>query len=345
MNKNSEHIDEKLLLRFLLGETSKEETLQVKEWLHLSEKNQKLLDNYEAIWAEAGRLTPNPVPVDTPSAWDKMSQRIDQFEEKSTIKTIPLKSKLIWISSGIAATIIIVFGIFQLLKQPEISQNNIKLSSAQEFIRYALPDGSQVALNSNSEITYPNQFTNNERRIKLEGEAFFNVKSRAGQPFIIETKNAFVQVLGTSFNVKAYADSDLEVIVTEGIVKLYIINSKSLDTSAIILEAGQKGRIPLEERKPVYVAEQIPDELYWLDYTLIFNDTDLKKVFELLENYHNVEIQVNDTSIYYCRLSTIFTNNSIDEILEVIAATFEFEYTKDNNIITIKGNGCSGKNI
>ncbi|MFC2096677.1 FecR family protein, partial [Bacteroidota bacterium] len=200
-------------------------------------------------------------------------------------------------------------------------------------------------LNTNSKITYPEQFAKNERRVKLEGEAFFNVEHIKEQPFTIEAGNAFVQVLGTSFNVKAYENSELEVIVTEGLVKLYTVDYESMDTSEILLKAGQKGKISWKEKSPIYVAENIPEELFWMDYTLIFNDTDLKKVFSLIENYYNIEIKVSDKRIYDCRLSTTFSNNSIKDIIEVIVATFEFEYTKENNTYTIKGDGCSEKNI
>ena len=109
MNKDFVHIDEKLLLRFLLGEANKDEIQQVTEWIQLSEQNQKLLDSFEAIWAEAGKLTPNPVAVDSRSAWERMSERIDKFEkEKTTTKIISLKSSLVWLSSRAAAIIIVV---------------------------------------------------------------------------------------------------------------------------------------------------------------------------------------------------------------------------------------------
>ena len=348
MNKESGHIDEKLLLRYLLGETEQDEMQQVEEWLQLSEKNQKLLDNYEAVWAEAEKLTPNPVAVDTSLAWAKMSDRVDKYEiEKTTdkSKTISLNSRLAWISSSAAAIIIIIFGIYQLLKKPDIAVQNILLASVENVLHDTLPDGSQIALNTNSKITYPETFSENERRVKLEGEAFFNVEHNKEKPFIIEAGDAFIKVLGTSFNVKAYENSELEVIVTDGLVRLFIVDSETMDTSAILLKAGQKGKISTKEKKPVYIAEQIPDALFWMNYTLIFNDTDLKKVFNLLENYYNVKIEVNNKQIYDCRLSTTFSNNSIDDIIKVITATFEFEYTKENNTFTINGDGCTEKNL
>ncbi|MBI9054660.1 MAG: FecR family protein [Bacteroidales bacterium] len=342
MNKDSEHIDDKLLLRFLLGEASQDEMTQVQEWLQLSEKNRKVLDDYEAIWSESGKLTPNPVAVDIPSAWINMSERIDKFESKKTIKTIPLKSKFIKISYSAAAILIIFIAIYQLILKPTPT---LQIASNIEVIKNTLPDGSLIALNSNSTISYPKKFNKNERRIKLEGEAFFDVERNEEKPFIIEAGNAFVQVLGTKFNVKAYENSEIEVIVTEGLVKLYIIDSETLDSSSIFLKAGQKGIISIQENRPIYVSENIPDELAWMDYTLIFKDTDLKRALSLLEDHYNVKIKVSDKRILNCRLTTTFTNNSIDDIIEVIVATFEFEYTKENNTYTIKGDGCEGKDI
>lgn len=330
-------MDEKLLLRFLLGEATRDEMDQVQEWLELSDENQKLLDSYETVWVEAGKLTPNPVAVDTSSVWQKMSDRVDKYEEEQKKKTISLRSRVTWISSSIAASIIILFGIYQLLvKQPQ----PLVIASTQEVLHDTLPDGSNIVLNANSNISYPEKFAKNERRVQLEGEAFFHVEHNPEQPFIIETETAFVKVLGTSFNVKAYENSELEVIVTDGLVQLFTVNSETMDTTSILLKAGEKGKISGKERKAIHVAENVPDELFWMDHTLIFTDTDLKKVFSLLENYYNIEIEVSDTEIYKCRLSTTFSNNSIEDIMEVIAATFEFEYTKENITYTIKGDGC-----
>ena len=344
MNKESEHIDPKLLLRFLLGETNPNEKRMVEEWLQLSEVNQKLLDQYEAVWAETGKLTPNPVAVDIKSAWDKISVRVDQYENRITSpKIIPFKTRMVWIS-GIAASLIILFGIYQLILNPSFDTQKQILASAQDVIKDTLPDGSQIALNTNSQIIYPKKFAKNERRVKLNGEAYFNVEHDKEKSFVIEAGNAFIQVLGTSFNVKAYENSELEVIVTDGLVKIYVIDPETSDTSAILLKKGEKGKITAKDKKPVYVAEQIPDAIFWMNYTLIFNDTDLRKVFGLLKNYYHIEIEVSDQRIYDCRLTTIFTNNSIEEIMEVITATFEFEYTKRNNTYTITGNGCSEKN-
>lgn len=342
MKTNSGHIDESLLLRFLLGEANRDEVQQVNEWLQLSEENQKLLDSYEALWAETGKLTPKPVAVDIPSAWKRMSERIDQYENEKS-KTVSFRSRFIWLSSSAAAVIIILFGIYQLINKPETK--NLLIASNQEVVHESLPDGTQIVLNNNSKITYPEKFASNERRVKLEGEAYFDVEPNKEKPFIIEAGDAFIQVLGTSFNVKAYENAEIEVVVTEGLVKLFTVDTETMDTSSILLKAGEKGMLSRKEKTPIFVSENIPDELFWMNYTLIFKDTDLKKVFSLLEDHYSITINVDHKEIYNCRLTTTFANNSIGEIIEVIVATFDFEYIKENNTYTIKGDGCKDKNI
>lgn len=336
MKTDSGHINETLLLRFLTGEASQDEIQQVMQWLEQSDENQKLLDSYESVWAETGKLTPQPVAVDIPSAWHVMSNRVDKYENQQT-KTISFKSRFLKISYSAAAVLILFIAVYQLWLKPT---PELQFASNTEIIKESLPDGSHITLNAKSKITYPEQFAKNERRVKLEGEAFFDVESNKEKPFIIEAGNAFIQVLGTKFNVKAYENSEIEVIVTEGLVKLFVVDPETLDSASILLEAGEKGRISTASGQPVYVSENIPDELAWMDYTLIFKDTDLKHAFDLLESYYAVQIEVSDKKIYNCRLSTTFSNNKIDDIIEVIVAIFEFEYTKDKNTYTIKGTGC-----
>jgi len=337
MRNKSEHIDEKILFRFLLGEANPEETKHVEDWLQLSKENKNVLNDYETIWLETGKLTPKPVAVDPFSAWQKMSDRIDKFEKEKSLnktKVISLRSRLVWITASAAAVLIIFFAIQQLFFNPETIKD-IQFASAEKILYDTLPDGSQIALNLNSKITYPEKFTNNERRVKLEGEAFFDVKHNKEKPFVIEAGNAFVKVLGTSFDIKLI-NNQPEVIVTQGLVKLFTVDANTNDTLSLLLKAGEKGVISKKDNKPVLEEQKIPDAIFWMKKTLIFHDTDLKKVFTLLENFYNIEIKVSDKEIYNLRLSTTFSNNSIQEVLKVIAITFELKYTKEKNTFTIK---------
>ena len=109
------------------------------------------------------------------------------------------------------------------------------MASNESVISDTLSDGSVVALNKNSTLSYPKSFDTKLRQVTLKGEAFFEVKRNFEQAFIISAGESFVKVLGTSFNVKAYADSaNVEVTVVSGLVQLYTLNDNS-DTISVLL--------------------------------------------------------------------------------------------------------------
>ena len=82
------------------------------------------------------------------------------------------------------------------------------------------------------------------------------------------------------------------------------------------------------------------DALAWMRHTFIFENTELEKVFRMLEKHYQVQIKVVNPEIKNCRLSTTFTNQNLNEILEVIATTFDLTYTKKEKTYEVNGNGC-----
>jgi len=343
MEDNKPHIDEKLLMQFLLGETTPEQMERVTNWLHESEENQKMLDRLEAVWTETGKLTPTPVAVDVKLAWQKMLEQVDAHGQKLTEKKIiPLnRTKRIRMVSGVAASLLIGLAILRLVVGPLVPAKTEQLASSTIMINGTLPDGSAISLNSNSQLIYPDRFEKRNRTVELKGEAFFKVAHNPKQPFIIHTGNATIKVLGTSFSVKAYPGKNTEVTVASGLVQLYKVDSLTGDTASIKLAAGQKGILPLTSNKPQLLEERLqPDDLFWADKTLIFNQTPLSNVFALLEKHYQVVIQVTNPAVYECRYSATFTNNTIDEILMMIASTYNFELTKKDSVYSLKGNGC-----
>jgi len=85
---------------------------------------------------------------------------------------------------------------------------NTVTAPAGQRVNLTLPDGTKVWLNARSEIQYPAVFIGSIRRVKLTGEAYFEVKHDKSNPFIVQTKKCNIKVLGTKFNVEAYEDSD-----------------------------------------------------------------------------------------------------------------------------------------
>jgi len=344
MTQATPHIDERLLMQFLLGETTTSETQQISEWLLISNENQKLLDQLEAIWAETGKLTPTPVAVDKDSAWKKMSFRIDEFEEQANLsekKVRTLNQKIVRFTYAAAALLAIAFGLFQFAIKPNLPVDQLTMEATDIIYQGKLPDGSEIALNLNSKITYPEKFQRTERYVELKGEGFFEVAHNQKKPFTIQAGDAHIKVLGTSFNVKAYPSKDVEVSVTTGRVQLYKIDSLKGDTSSVFLQAGQKGVLPHAGTKPKRLDEPVsPDEIFWKNRTLVFQQTKLSQVIKMLEKHYPVSIKIENPMALECNYSATFSDAEIEIILEMISNTFNFKLRRDNNNYIFVGNGC-----
>lgn len=340
-----DHIDEHLLLQYLLGKCDPAVSGEIEEWLNRSGANRKHLDRLEVLWLETGKLTPPPVAVDTAAAWQRLSARMDEEEKSRKIHgggRIIRMQTLGW-SAGIAAAVIIGlafwwFGVF--------SPNNelLMMASMEEVITDTLPDGSVVTLNKNSSLLYPESFEPGKRTVILLGEAFFKVVPDPSKPFVVEAGRAGIEVLGTSFDVSAYPDQPVEVIVNTGKVNLYHQNAQTGEAASVILTAGMKGLLSPDSQAPVVDPVHQPDDLFWMDRTLEFRQTPLKEVIQLLERAYRVKILLSSEAISSCRLTATFSGEPADLILQVIADTFSLELDQTNGTYLLTGNDCGEGN-
>ena len=190
-----------------------------------------------------------------------------------------------------------------------------------------LPDGSIVVLNSESTISYPKTFAGNERRVALVGEAFFDVTKNQEQPFIIETKNAEIKVLGTSFNVNAHLpDNQVEIFVKTGLVKI----SDNRDVNKkILIKPGDVGLITNKNLSKILNKDL--NRISWKTKEIIFHEDNLSNVIQTLNKVYNTNISCIDQNILDLPYTVTFRDQEIDSILNVICMTFDLkiDYTND----------------
>ena len=187
-----------------------------------------------------------------------------------------------------------------------------------------LPDGSTVKMNANSTLQYSQQFAD-ERKVKLSGEAYFEVIHDAAHPFVVELSNAIVEDLGTSFNISAYPGKKQVVVdVTTGSVRLL---SKNQNEGAI-LTAGFNGRFQTESGKIVVTNELSPNYLSWITKEISFHHTPLSTVFDELENIYHVRIEFSDPKIADISYTANFEKFKLEDIVNVIAQTHHLSVTK-----------------
>ncbi len=322
MPAQNRHLEDALLLRFLQSEVNAEERAEVQLWLSESTANQKYIDDLAKTWKGIEQPMPH-VKVDTDAAWRKLQQRIELEEESAPVpKVITLKERYKgWL---VAASVALLLGLAAVW-QWGFSNAQIEKMAVNEVLEQSLVDGSVVTLNKQSKLTYVENFKGKERKVKLEGEAFFDVAKDAAKPFVIDAGIGQIKVLGTSFNVEAHADGDLRVFVESGRVELSL-NNAIVDTNKLILTAGNTGVINLNTRK-LYMEQTIfEDDLFWLNKKLVFKKTPLPKVLRVLAKNYNIQFADRYANLEQCALTASFQGEEIESILEVIALTFNLSF-------------------
>ncbi|MBI3133459.1 MAG: FecR domain-containing protein [Bacteroidetes bacterium] len=331
MEKREDDINESQLIAYINGELSGDEKLRVERWIASSPQHKKVFDELEKTWILSGKISPKPVVVNTDDAWLKISQKITRPAAQKPTRVFKLNP---WLQAAAVAVILVgVFGIYKLMNP---SAGQLTLTAQNEILTDTLQDGSVVSLNKNSSLTYPDRFAGNERRVKLDGEAFFEVEPDAQKPFVVELNHqAQVTVLGTSFNIEE-GDSTTEVFVKTGKVEF-----KSAQ-DAVILTPGQKGILHYTSGEITLANAEALDfnETYWLDQKLNFEKTNLDEVIRILSLVFETSIELENPEAGNCVLTTRFERESLNQILQVIATSFGLEVEEHKNGYILKGNGC-----
>jgi len=355
MNQKPQDIDENLLLQYLLGNANDEYRTSVETWLDADSRNRLHLDQLESLWLETGKLSPAPVAVDVERAWNKISTRIGNHEASLSSAGLGkiIRMRPVRYLMRIAAVILLMAGIFSVYKLVTKPGNEIELASGMSVIYKTLPDGSKVTLNQNSRLTYPSQFDQGNREVRLIGEGFFEVKHDKAHPFIVNGGEANVRVLGTTFSVRVrpadetkqskwgYPMRFVEVKVTEGRVMLYSVHPESHDTASLILTSGETGIWNATSAGPVRTGTTLPDDTYWANRSLDFRSTALSEIIGIIEKYYPVRITVSDPAILNCRLTASFVNESAGRMITVIAESFGLNLEASGQNYHLTGHGCN----
>ena len=334
--------DYNLFAKYFAKETNIQETNKLESWVQLSSANRKTFDQMYFLWMQSVK-TKTKHQIDSSAAWNKLQSRMHKQEKKLLIvkdePSIYLRTAKNLLK--LAAVLFIGWLIGYFVNTPKVSDVYLSQQTNLDTASVLLADQTSVKLNKNSELTYPEKFSKDKRVVKLKGEAFFKVKPNKKKPFIIEAGKAQIKVLGTSFNVKAYDTvNKISVTVKTGMVEL---RNTEVKAQKIVLIKGETGIIDYDNSKMFKVQNKLQNEaeLYWLSKKLVFKHTELSIVVQTLSNIFNVDIKLANDSLNNCLLTVPFNNMNLDEILQVIAVTFDLKIERDGSQITLYGNGCN----
>ena len=193
-------------------------------------------------------------------------------------------------------------------------------------IEFLLPDSTSGWLNSGAKLKYPAEFTRN-RKVELVGEAFFKVKHREHSDFTVGVKDMDIKVLGTKFNVSAYANEAVtEVVLKEG--KVEINGTKAAFNQT--LQPGEK--ISYNHETSSLNATNVDPNVYsaWTKGYLVIDNEQLSQVAKKLERWYSSEILIQDEALKNFRFKATFQEETLDEVMRFIAMTTPITYKIEN---------------
>lgn len=324
MKNGYSQIDE-ILPGYLSGDLSDEDRAFFEEWRIESPENEALFQQSLKAW-NAMQLLDEMEQFNSFEALKKINNRISSQKSWSW-----------WIFVQRAAAILLLpllvysgYITFQ-HNQPKNQETEHvvmqTISSRQGMVtRFELADGTEVWLNSDSELQFPTKFTGNLREVKMKGEAYFKVAKNENQPFRVHAKDLNIEVLGTSFDVASYDDEkQAEVILVEGKVNLF---SDQQGESKLLGVMHPNQRAIYRENDEKVDSEKVNVDKYiaWRDGNLIFREDKMEDVVKRLSRWFNVEIVIKDPEIKFYAYKANFRNETLTQVLELLKISAPIDY-------------------
>ena len=194
-----------------------------------------------------------------------------------------------------------------------------------------LPDGTNVVLNSASQLSYLNNFGENVRRVQLNGEAYFKVAHDEKHAFIVQVGDLEVKVLGTSFNVSAYEDAkDVTVVLLEGKVGVYA------QKISHIMKPGDKIEYNKATHKITATQVHPNDYIEWTKGNMYFEKESLENIMKTLSRIYDVEIRFDSNKLPNEYFTGTIPGGGIQNALNILMLTSPFYYEMDGSVIVLK---------
>jgi ferric-dicitrate binding protein FerR (iron transport regulator) len=257
----------------------------------------------------------------------KIQEKINETEKQS--KTNRLIVRWLRVAAAILLPVFIAWGGYCFYaNQNEQEQAFLVTVEPGEKANVSLPDGSRVWLNSGSKLTCYNSYNKDNRLLQLDGEAYFEVASDAKRKFIVRCTDMQVEVLGTTFGVKAFdEDSILSIVLVEGTVKITVPDGTR--------EMKPNERIVYNKSNKKLTSGIVdPDDFTdWRKNRLRFENETLQDIARTISRIHNVDYIFADETIKNLRFTGSVDNTNIVSILDAITLTASITYTVKDSLI------------
>lgn len=340
-----------LLAKHLAGEASVSEQQELHTWVTATPDRLPLLTDATRAWERGGTVAEEFSEADVEVAWQRFRVAADLAPAPAAApapvvaagKVIPLwPAAQPWLR--VAAAVLLLVGVWGLLRVflPLNQQEMVTVAAGTERQQTTLPDGSKVWVNRHSTLSYAANFNEKVREVQLQGEAFFEVKKDQGRPFTVLANETRTQVLGTSFNVRAYgAEDSVEVSVVTGRVAFSPVRRLPTGSDSVLLTPGQRGVIhrvtpTAAVQKPIID----PNFRAWQQQELVFDNQSLDQLTQTLTRYYDTPVTLANPALGNCRFTGNFARASLPQVLRVVSLSANLTVTQSATGYTLDGPGC-----
>lgn len=299
-------MDSTVLLKYIRQTATLQEIKQVEDWLLEDKENERILLELAKIYfmQQTKERIKNR---DTHAAYEKTREQIRRNSRKRTL----------FKSIGMAASFLILLGvsifIYLYNQQAEPILYTLQSEDDQRCTTFLLPDSTVVYLNANTSLVYTSEYGKKNRKVILDGEVFFEVQADKEKPFLVNTSNnqMTIEVLGTSFNVQAYADDNIaQTTLATGSIHMQF---KEMD---VILSPSDRVTVDFTTGK--HVKEQVnpSDAIAWMTNSLVFKNTPLVEVARQLSIFYDIKFELRGEDIKEYKFTGSFEDRPLSTVLD-----------------------------
>lgn len=323
-------MNDELIIKYLLQETTAEEDKAVQTWLATDPMNKKRYAELQWIWEKSKKINPTETP-NTDKAWRRFKERRDSFQSTVT------KSQFLWSSPWIkvAASVALVIGFvwiftFLLPHGGQAYFMSVKLESGDRVVSERLLDGSWITLNKHTSLSYSQPLFSKQRSVQLlSGEAYFDVKPDSDNSFLVAVEDLSIRVLGTTFHVKT-SPNQREVILEKGSVEV------SSGSERLTLKPGEMALI--ETNTHLLKRSNPKNDLYkyYVNNLFVADNIPLNDLARALSDAYEEPILIPDEALQKQPITTTLIYGSLDENLAVIGETLNVQILRQGKQVIIE---------
>jgi len=345
MEIKDKHIED-LLFNHFAGRLNEDEQKELLQWLEADPAHKQTLSQMADWWATAH------VPLFMSDLKSDFTEHFGHLtEKKNNSAKQPAAKWLFWRNIAASAIILISVSVVSFYAGriskdfPEITDaTGESFNAISEIVtpmgatsKVILPDGSIVWINAGSTLSYDYNYNRSKREVLLIGEAYFEVMSDPLKPFIVKSDELDIQVVGTSFNVKAYQDDDaVDVSLITGSINVHM-NNPGLKSEEVTLSPDRMLSFNKEANSMEIVEIKGIDAMAWTTGRIKFADMPFSKLAKDLERKFSVRILIQSERLKKeCFSGSFSPDHTLDQILREVDMEKKYRWTQQRDEVIIR---------